>query len=607
VKNHFQKTAMTEKQYNCTELLSPIEKAKGAFWGAAIGDALGWPYEFRASRVGSTDSLFGKDGLQFHSWVRKSGGRYYPYDEEIKAGEYSDDTQLILATARSLLVEEKRWVKHFTFVELPLWSLYERGGGWATKRAAEAWLTGREPWSGALKPMDIKKYFDAGGNGVATRIMPHVVCQSAQREFSIIAREVVVNGICTHGHPRALVGALAYAYALWLAFREKSTLKYGELLEQLLSSVDVWSILPSVENEFPSWDQTAKKYIRDTYSLLWQETVNEMVKLLEIGREAMKQGALSVDQETLEQLGCFDRKISGAGTVAAGAAIFLASRYAADPLHGILEAAFSHGANTDTIASMTGGLLGAIAGAEWLDLIRRQLQDADYLASVAGAIADENRNDSLQPASLPLFPRRINKKDIDEILERLSKCKEGDIISLENQAEFNVLKIIQHPKRSPNIQATSWKLLWFGGQTIYVTKIRRLQEFFPTQEKRTTLFDPAPAASEMLPITTVKIGVKLTPHFVRRLFSLRTSTYPHSCRILTPASLLAATHQRPPIHQPQSLVPVPRSYTGNSDNCSTSLPLFPALPGRTLPVPPATLVPFSSCPWLLRSNSFNSS
>lgn len=193
--------------------------------------------------------------MQFHPWIRKSGGRYYPYDEEIKAGEYSDDTQLILATARSLLAEGKQWVKHFTFVELPFWTLYERGGGGATKRAAEAWLAGKEPWSGALKPMDIKKYFDAGGNGVAMRILPHVVYQSAQREFSIIAREVVVNGICTHGHPRALVGALAYAYALWLAFREQSTLKYGELL---LSSIDVWSMLPSVESEFPSWGQKAK-------------------------------------------------------------------------------------------------------------------------------------------------------------------------------------------------------------------------------------------------------------------------------------------------------------------------------------------------------------
>lgn len=509
MRNHFREISMIEKEGNHVKFFpSCIEKAKGAFLGAAIGDALGWPYEFRASRVGSTDSLFGKD-VQFHPWVRKSGGRYYPYDEEIKAGEYSDDTQLILATARSLLVEGKQWVKHFTFVELPFWSLYERGGGGATRRAAEAWLAGKEPWSGALKQMDIKKYFDAGGNGVAMRILPHVVYQSAQREFSIIAREVVVNGICTHGHPRALVGALAYAYALWLAFREKSTLKYGELLEQLLSSVDVWGMLPSVESEFPSWGQTAKKYIRDTYSLLWQETVNEMVKLLEIGREAMKQGALSVDRETLERLGCFDKKINGAGTVTAGAAIFLASRYAADPLHGILEAAFSQGADTDTIASMTGGLLGAIAGTEWLDPIRRQLQDADYLASVAGAIAGEKRDDSLQPANLPLFPRRINKRDIDEILERLSKCREGDIISLEGKVEFKVLKIIQPQTRTKNVRATSWKLLWFGGQTIYVTKVSRLQEFSPTQEKRATLFDPVPAAVEMLPVTIVRTGIKL--------------------------------------------------------------------------------------------------
>ena len=60
---------------------------------------------------------------EFREWVRRSGGRFLPHEEIIKAGEYSDDTQLILCLSRSLLKGEKWW-EFYTMVELPFWSLY---------------------------------------------------------------------------------------------------------------------------------------------------------------------------------------------------------------------------------------------------------------------------------------------------------------------------------------------------------------------------------------------------------------------------------------------------------------------------------------------------
>ena len=110
----------------------PLAKAEGAFLALAAGDALGWPQEMprrvRRDAGGATPSL------EFRTWTRRNGGRFHPYDETIGAGEYSDDTQLTLAVARSRTHHGSNWWKAFMQVELPRWTIYERGGGGATKR-----------------------------------------------------------------------------------------------------------------------------------------------------------------------------------------------------------------------------------------------------------------------------------------------------------------------------------------------------------------------------------------------------------------------------------------------------------------------------------------
>ena len=74
------------------------EKYKGAMLAAAIGDALGWPNEQNSNNLNKHYNELNA----FVEWSRKCGG-YWPYEERICAGEYSDDTQLLIATLRSLL------------------------------------------------------------------------------------------------------------------------------------------------------------------------------------------------------------------------------------------------------------------------------------------------------------------------------------------------------------------------------------------------------------------------------------------------------------------------------------------------------------------------
>lgn len=95
---------------------------------------------------------------------------------------------------------------------------------------------------------------------------------------------------------------------------------------------------------------------------LWNDTIAEMRSLLSQAGEAARAGTLGNDMATLEALGSFDRKINGSGTITAAGAIYLASRNAPRPMSGLLRAAFVQNADTDTLASMTGALMGALHG-----------------------------------------------------------------------------------------------------------------------------------------------------------------------------------------------------------------------------------------------------
>jgi ADP-ribosylglycohydrolase/catechol 2,3-dioxygenase-like lactoylglutathione lyase family enzyme len=438
------------------QLTDSLDRARGPMLAAAIGDALGWPVENRSGRVGGVARI--KPRLELVDWVRREGGGYAPHEVEVGAGSYSDDTQLTLAAGRSRL-RGAAWWEHWTDCELPLWLLYERGGGGASKRAAQAWNRGRAPWSEDQKAADRDRYFSAGGNGVAMRIMPHVLL-GATGEFESIASHILADGVCTHGHPRALVGALAYGYALWLALKQELPLVFGELVERTIDGEDQWGAIPEILPQISDWRRQIGT-LRGQFENAWDETRDEMHGLLTLCRDSLGQGSLAVDRKALEELGAFDKKVNGAGTIAAAASVYLASRYASQPGQGLTAAAFAKGADTDTIAAMTGGLLGAIDHDAWLASLSTHLQDAAYIEEIAAVLGQDGFKTRQRGRSW----RQSNRREL------LDALVDGKVTI--DMPVFGPSKVIQAhelPTKSSN-SIKEWTLLTEEGQTLHVKRV----------------------------------------------------------------------------------------------------------------------------------------
>lgn len=365
-----------------TTMPTQIDKCKGAMLATAIGDALGWPNEQRSkNRVKKP-----KVSDFFVEWTRSCSNPRY-HDEKILAGEYSDDTQLTLSVARSIIAGD--WEKFFAEKELPFWLKYERGGGGALLKAARSIADRKlQLWQSSYT----KPYFDAGGNGATMRVLPHVIAAANKSDIKALMLDVIKNTLITHGHPRAFLGATCYAYALYYLLRKESTLEYGELVSAIIDGQNIWGAFPD-QSIFSSWLSVANQTCDFKYSHEWESNRESMVRQLEYIKTSLKKGLMLDDTNVLTQLECFGTA-NGAGDVAALAAIYLASRYANNPALGIKVPAFSFGADTDTIASITGGLLGMLSGTSWIPAEWGVVQDYDCIIQITELLLAENKREA---------------------------------------------------------------------------------------------------------------------------------------------------------------------------------------------------------------------
>lgn len=425
------------------------DRIEGGLLGVAVGDALGWPMEDRGNRVGGTAKV--EPDWNLVPWRRREGGGYGPHEQTVDAGSVSDDTQLTLAVARSVLHRDQ-WLDYWTRVELPLWTVYERGGGGATKRAAQAWLRGHQPWDASQKQKAVGRYFSAGGNGAAMRCLAHCVIAESWEE---LARRLDLDCATTHGHPRALLGSRVYGWAAQHGLQRQSSLRYGELLERILDAEGDWSAPPVLPD---AWHAAAQR-AAGGYEDEWRRTVNEVRKGLDTARAGIREGAVAVDRPVLEDLGAFSNA-SGAGTVSAVASIFLATRYLSQPQQGMMSAAFARGADTDTLAAMTGGLLGLLLGNEWLWPLAKRVQDFEYTRELARQLELRRQADPID--------RRFTTRERTHLYRWLDESQPGTVGELPPFGRIRLTDVEDFPARTQFIRA--WALETELGQSLLIKR-----------------------------------------------------------------------------------------------------------------------------------------
>jgi ADP-ribosylglycohydrolase len=347
-----------------------------ALW-AAVGDALGWMTE-----LGNEGTVAYRTGnrriYKTTEWKRRIGGRYGP-TVDLPAGTYSDDTQLRLAVSRATRDSGEFDLEAFSKVELPVWQSYSLGAGRGTSIAAANLSKSSVSWfSNFFGSRSARGYFDAGGNGAAMRIQPHV-WKGPSRKRDNFVQDVLRDSIVTHGHPQGFCGAVFHSLCLAhaLNYRElpdfESWREFSEQLENLPAVVQAdeklglfW--LGPWEERFGSSLSEAisfeiariKTILQDLEGLLGEDTSNYL--------------------NILKITGSFQEQTRGAGLNSALSAAVLAwfGRHQSNE-DTLLLGANAIGSDTDTICTMAGALLGAARPSTptW------EIQDREYITSEA--------------------------------------------------------------------------------------------------------------------------------------------------------------------------------------------------------------------------------
>jgi ADP-ribosylglycohydrolase len=393
-----------------------INRFKGAFMLAAAADALGWINEFEYDYK----SLVSKYGIEriteFLDWKKKTGGKFLGYTDYIEKGSYSDDTQLLLCVCRSITPDGSVDNEYFSKVELRDWLLYVRGGGKSLKTAARNLEKKTPQWySNFYKtPEDKLAYFNAGANGAAMRMLPIVLSNLNDHERMI--EEVFKNSIITHGHPRAIIGAILFS--LSLSYFMKSDVlpdNQNEIIMRIANELKtIAAVISKMKDmELSGWLEKWDSIMNLSFHKAFNHAVEETLELLRYAFKSIT--AETDDRELFLNLGALDKKTKGAGHISAVAALYMTTKYVYEsPIQAVYECANILGSDTDTIGLMCGSMIGAYISFEQIPNHLKRVQDSQYLLGCADALYMINNNKgNYSGKSIRSYSSNIDIKPLD--------------------------------------------------------------------------------------------------------------------------------------------------------------------------------------------------
>lgn len=311
-----------------------LDRVKGCVLGAAIGDALGHPTEFVRS-FEAIERRFGLGGVKgFVLYWEEDGKRFAPY---------TDDTQMAELTLLTLVrAREEDWELEQAMPELARrfveWLHAPQGGHRAPGNSCQAGcraLEAGEAWAEAGGEQ-------AGGCGSVMRAYPAglVFFDDAEKAETW----AVAQSKLTHRAPIAFAACAALARATALCFAGADP---ARVLEAMI--------------------QGAARY--------------------DEGTAAMIDAAIRDAQSGVEPTVVLQRLQGWAAHECIAAAAYVYARHHASFSSAVLEAANTPG-DSDSIATLVGGLIGAALGASAIpEAWQRDLERTDELSALAARCA----------------------------------------------------------------------------------------------------------------------------------------------------------------------------------------------------------------------------
>jgi poly(ADP-ribose) glycohydrolase ARH3 len=293
------------------------DAARGALLGTFVGDALGMPYETAApadvpERVEMVDARLGR-------------------------GTYTDDTQMTIALAESLIACGRVDDEHLAATFLSRYDP-DRGYGGGTREVLELWRAGVPVAEAAGRIFGGR---GSRGNGAAMRVAPVAVLFAHDRER--LEREAELSARVTHRHPVGVDAARVQAAAVGAAMRG------DDVLAAAADAVRTGELASALER----------------------------VRRLRAARPDPATAATELGNEPYG-----DRSLPTA----------LLAAVSHDDFEGAVGYAVRCGGDADTIAAMAGAVAGARAGAgaipaRWLDALEDSERGRRYVESLAERLA----------------------------------------------------------------------------------------------------------------------------------------------------------------------------------------------------------------------------
>jgi ADP-ribosyl-[dinitrogen reductase] hydrolase len=251
-----------------SEVVSPLARARGAYLGLAIGDALGATVEFMTA---------GEIRAQYGVHEHLSGGGWL----RLKPGQVTDDTQMSLAMGEAIL-------------ETGHWDLYAIADHWLTwlkSKPIDVGNTCRRGLTRYLRQGTLESPFNEGdaGNGALMRNLPAILF--AHHDDALLARCSLAQAHVTHHHPLADAALLCHARMTAALLRGAGRDKVRPLADALVADFRSF--------RFEPYPKRATAYVVDTVQTVFHAFFTTtgfeecLVKTVNLGGDADTTGAIA--------------------------------------------------------------------------------------------------------------------------------------------------------------------------------------------------------------------------------------------------------------------------------------------------------------------------